>query len=202
MTEAAGPRMYQVRFNAPTARSGELFTALLKETKTPPELKSTNDPDRMQMSFITVLSGLGVIVSLLEEIAENLVVQPFIEKQSEALRPFQNKPQSVAIPAHVPITRLPEKRVHGMTGRVHPLRGKGAGAKAVAAVFEEIPLARASDFQAEFIKRGLSAGSVSGVLDNLKKYGLVVRQEHGLWRLPTEDERQAFNEAQAQEIKS
>ena len=79
------------------------------------------------------------------------------------------------------VTRLPVKKQRP--------RGHGAGAKAVFAVLQETPIARKEDFIEAVRAANLAVTSISGILNDLEKYGLLVRQAHGAYRLPTEDEK-------------
>jgi hypothetical protein len=113
-------------------------------------------------------------------IMHQLKKQKIVKRVSPGLYRLSDKAatglQGQAMP--VPAPALPAPVKHGPKGRAVP----GSGNKVIRAVLDAAPL-RASDLRTQLAGRGLSAKSLSGIVNRAKRDGLIKANGAGIYEL-------------------
>ena len=99
---------YAIRFDLAANQVGTILGLFVGQVEAPKVEPLAADGSTFRMSALGTLKQIHEVFGLVVDHGSNVVLSPFAEKVSEAVRPFQGRPAPVELPAGATITRLPQ----------------------------------------------------------------------------------------------
>ena len=186
---------YAIRFDLAANQVGTILGLFVGQIEAPKVEPLAADGSTFRMSALGTLKQIHEVFGLVVDHGSNVVLSPFAEKVSEAVRPFQGRPTPVELPAGATITRLPTGKRKGtrIVGRARPNQ-TGTG-QAILRAFVDKSICRYDDFHDAMRAAGFAVSGTPSTVTALVKAGFIIRVSTGAYRRATEEE-QAAVEAQ------
>ena len=186
---------YAIRFDLPASQVGTILGLFVGQVEAPKVEPLAADGSTFRMSALGTLKQIHEVFGLIVDHGSNVVLSPFAEKVSEAVRPFQGRPTPVELPAGPTITRLPTGKRKGtrIVGGARPNQ-TGTG-QAILRAFVDKSICRYDDFHESMRAAGFAVSGTPSTVTALVKAGFIIRVSTGAYRRATEEE-QAAVEAQ------
>ena len=160
MTTGANPRRYRIQLEVSTANVAAVISTLVNEVE-PPHMEPCGE-SLFRVTFIARQDQLSTVIGVVDNTADKIFVAPYAAPVTEALRPFASKPQSVFIPPHIPVKKIPSKK-------------NGANAVGtVLALLKEKEIVHLPEIMDRLVAGGFAASSANPLLWRLKKDGKIV----------------------------
>ena len=187
---------YAIRFDLAANQVGTILGLFVGQIEAPKVEPLAADGSTFRMSALGTLKQIHEVFGLVVDHGSNVVLSPFAEKVSEAVRPFQSRPKPVELPAGATITRLPMGKKRKQTRVAGGARANQTGTgQAILRAFVDKSICRYDDFHESMRAAGFAVSGTPSTVTALVKAGFIIRVSMGAYRRATEEE-QAAVEAQ------